>query len=125
MLQILLPSILHLIAYSGLISVVMTFLVLFHKPCSGWGYCDILSYCYIRHLSYCFCIAVNRICEAISRVDEDLKPRSEIHLGVGDSTKTCISGFACSSYVKSALAAGAEEIITMIQQPKWRCSNML
>ena len=34
-------------------------------------------------------------------------------------TKTCISGFACSSYVKSASAAGAEEIITMIQRPKW------
>ena len=32
-------------------------------------------------------------------------------------TKTCISRFACSSYVKSASAAGAEEIITVIQQP--------
>ena len=30
-----------------------------------------------------------------------------------------------SSYVKSALAAGAKEIITMIQRPKRRCSSML
>ena len=29
---------------------------------------------YIRHLSYCFYIAVNRICVAISRVDGALKP---------------------------------------------------
>ena len=36
-----------------------------------------------------------------------------------------ISGFACSSYIKSALVAGAEEIIFLIQQPKWRCSSML
>ena len=35
-------------------------------------------------------------------------------------TKTCISGFACSSDVKSASAAGAEEIIT-----KGQCSSML
>ena len=34
-------------------------------------------------------------------------------------------GFACSSYVKSALAAGAEEIIPMILRPKWRCKSML
>ena len=40
-------------------------------------------------------------------------------------TKTCISGLACSSYVKSASAAGAEEIITMIQRPKQRCSSIL
>ena len=40
-------------------------------------------------------------------------------------TKTCIPGFACSSYVKSASAAGAEEIITVIQRPKWQCSSML
>ena len=40
-------------------------------------------------------------------------------------TKTCISGFACSSYVKSASAAGAEEIITILQRPKRRCSSML
>ena len=32
---------------------------------------------------------------------------------------------ACSSYVKSASAAGAEEIITMIQRPKRRRSSML
>ena len=40
---------------------------------------------YIRHLSYCFCIVVNRICVAISRVDGALKPWSAIHLGVGNS----------------------------------------
>ena len=40
-------------------------------------------------------------------------------------TKTCISGFACSSYVKSGLEAGAEEAITVIQRPKRRCSSML
>ena len=40
-------------------------------------------------------------------------------------TKTCISGYARSSYVKSASAAGAEEIIIMIQRPKRRCSSML
>ena len=81
---------------------------------------------YIRHLSYCFYIAVNRICIAISRVDGALKPWSAIHLGVGNlQTKPCIPGFACSSYVKSASAARAEEIIIMIQRPKWRCSNML
>ena len=40
---------------------------------------------YIRHLSYCFYIAVNRICVAISRVDGALKPWSAIHLGVGNS----------------------------------------
>ena len=32
---------------------------------------------------------------------------------------------ALSCYVKSASAAGAEETITMIQWPKWRCSSML
>ena len=40
---------------------------------------------YIRHLSYCFYIVVNRICVAISRVDGALKPWSAIHLGVGNS----------------------------------------
>ena len=30
---------------------------------------------------------------------------------------TCISGLACSSYVKSALAVGAEEILTMTTSP--------
>ena len=40
-------------------------------------------------------------------------------------TKACIPGFACSAYVKSASAARAEEIITMMQLPKWRCSSML
>ena len=35
------------------------------------------------------------------------------------------SGYACSSYVKSVSAAGAEEIITMVQRLKRRCSNML
>ena len=42
---------------------------------------------YIRHLSYCFCIVVNRICVAISRVDGALKPWSAIHLGVGNKQK--------------------------------------
>ena len=83
-----------------------------------------IALCYIRHLSYCFYIAVNRICVATSRVDGALKPWSAIHLGVG-KTKTCIPGFACSIYVKSASAAGAEEIITLIHRPKWRCSSML
>ena len=41
--------------------------------------------CYIRHLTYCFYIAVNRICVAISRVDGALKPWSAIHLEVGNS----------------------------------------
>ena len=36
---------------------------------------------YIRHLSYCFCIVVNCICVAISRVHGALKAWSEIHLG--------------------------------------------
>ena len=40
---------------------------------------------YIRHLSYCFYIAVNRICIAISRGDGALKPWSAVHLGVGNS----------------------------------------
>ena len=40
---------------------------------------------YIRHLSYCFYIAVNRICVAISRVDGALNPLSAIHLGDGNS----------------------------------------
>ena len=40
---------------------------------------------YIRHLSYCFYIAVNRICVAIFRVDGALKPWSAIHLGAGNS----------------------------------------
>ena len=78
--------------------------------------------CYIRHLSYCFYIAVNRICVAISRVDGALKLWSS---SWQLQTKTCIPGFACSSYVKSASAAWAEEIITMIQRPKWRCSSLL
>ena len=77
----------------------------------------------IRHLSYCFYIAVTRICVIISRVDGALKPWSAIHLGVGNSKQK--PGFACSSYVKSASADGAEEIIPMIQRPKWRCSSML
>ena len=82
----------------------------------------ILKSC-IRHLSYCFFIAVTRICVVISRVDGALKPWSAIYLGVGNSKQK--PGFACSSYVKSASAGGAEEIITMIQRPKWRCSSML
>ena len=40
---------------------------------------------YIRRSSYCFYIAVNRICVAISRVDGVLQPWSAIHLGVGNS----------------------------------------
>ena len=40
---------------------------------------------YIRHLSYCFYIAVNRISVAIYRIDGALKPWSAIHLGVGNS----------------------------------------
>ena len=35
--------------------------------------------------SYCFCIAVNRICVAISRADGALEPWSAIHLGEGNS----------------------------------------
>ena len=47
-------------------------------PCySSWSTC---SNSYIRHLSYCFYIAVNRICAAISRVDGALKPWSAIHI---------------------------------------------
>ena len=85
-----------------------------------------IGLCYIRHLSYGFYITVDRIYVAISRVDGALKPWSAIHLGVGNSKqKTCISGFAFSRYVKSASAAGAKGIITMIQRPKWRCSSML
>ena len=38
-----------------------------------------------RHLSYCFYIAVDQICVAISRVDGALKPWLAIHLGVGNS----------------------------------------
>ena len=73
-----------------------------------------------KHLSYCFCIAVNWICVAIPRVDGALKPWSAVHPGVSNY----ISGFACSSYV-NALAAGAEEITSLIQWPKLQCSNML
>ena len=40
-------------------------------------------------------------------------------------TKSCTYGFACSSYVKFVSAAGAAEIITMIQRPKRRCSSIL
>ena len=40
---------------------------------------------YIRDFSYCFYIAANRICVAISRVDGALKPWSAIHLRVGNS----------------------------------------
>ena len=40
---------------------------------------------YIRHLSYCFCIAIKWICVAISRVDGALKPWSAFHLGAGNS----------------------------------------
>ena len=43
------------------------------------------EYAYIIHLSYCFYIAVNRICVAISKVGGALKPWSAIHLGVGNS----------------------------------------
>ena len=57
----------------------------------------VLSVCYIRHLSYCFYITVNRICVAMSRVDGAFKPWSAIHLGVGNSKQK--PGFACSSYV--------------------------
>ena len=39
----------------------------------------------MRHLNYCFYIAVNRIGVAISRVDGALKPWSAIHLGIGIS----------------------------------------
>ena len=39
-----------------------------------------VNFGYIRHLSYCFYIAVNRICVAICRVDGALKPWSAIHL---------------------------------------------
>ena len=88
--------------------------------------CYSYMWCYhVRHLSYCFYKAVNGICVEIFRADGALKPWSAIHLGGQFQTKTCISGFACSSYVKSASAAGAEEIITMIQRPKRRCSSML
>ena len=45
----------------------------------------IIFLCYIRHLSYCFCIPVNQICVAISRADGALKPWSAIHLGEGNS----------------------------------------
>ena len=44
---------------------------------------------------------------------------------IGRGIKTCLSGYAYSSYVKSASAAGAEEIITMMQRLKRRCSSML
>ena len=36
-----------------------------------------------------------------------------------------MSGFTCSSSVKSVPAAGAEEIISLMQRPKRRCSSML
>ena len=36
---------------------------------------------YTRHLSYCFRVAVNRICVVVSRADGALKPWSAIHLG--------------------------------------------
>ena len=63
---------------------------------TGWEFIQMTGYMlflllnpdyisYIRHLSYCFYIAVNRICVAISRVDGALKPWSAIHLGVGNS----------------------------------------
>ena len=89
--------------------------------------CNIRHLSYIRQLSYCFYIAVTRICVAISRVDGALKPWSAIHLGVGNSKQkpAYLDVPGCSSYVKSASAVGAEEIITMIQRPKWRCSSML
>ena len=75
--------------------------------------------CYIIHLNNGFYIAVYRICVAISRVDGALKPWSAIHLGVGNSKqKPAYLDLCCSSYVKSASAAGAEEIISMIQRPK-------
>ena len=63
---------------------------------------------YIRHLSYCFYIAVNRICVAISRVDGALKPWSAIHLGVGNSKHKPAYLDLPVRYVKSASAAGAE-----------------
>ena len=44
-----------------------------------------LLWCYIRQSSYCFYIAVNRICVTISRVDGALKPWSAIYLRVGNS----------------------------------------
>ena len=51
-------------------------------------YANLLSSAsYIRHLSYCFYIDVNRICVAISRVDGALKPWSAIHLGVASPNK--------------------------------------
>ena len=80
----------------------------------------------IRHSSYCFCIAVNRICVAISRADGS----PQVLVGNPSrrrqiQTKTYIPGFAYSSYVKSASVAGADEITSLIQRPKWRCSNML
>ena len=82
-----------------------------------------VSSVYIRHLSYCFCIAVN-----CSNIQGRLSPQAL----VGNpsrrrqlQTNTYISGFAGSSYVKSASVAGAEEIMSPIQWPKWQCSSML
>ena len=90
------------------------------------GHCDICNMLYVRHLSYCFCIVIIWIRVAISRVDGALKPWSAFHLGVGNSIhKPAYLNLDCSSYVKSASAAGAEEIITMIQRPKRQCSSML
>ena len=96
----------------------------------GWhltvpSLCISMKTCYIRHLSYCFYIAVNRTCVAISRVDGTQALVGNPSRSWQLQTKACIPEFACSSYVKSASAAGAEEIITMIQRPKWRCSSML
>ena len=44
-----------------------------------------LSHAYIRHMSYCFCKAVDQICVAISRAEGAQKPWSAIHLGDGNS----------------------------------------
>ena len=55
------------------------------KGCSRDAFIESVIISYYRHLSYCFYIALNRICVAISRVEGTLKPWSAIHLGVGNS----------------------------------------
>ena len=57
--------------------------------------------------------------------ETDKSKQEQIEQTYKTKTKTYISGFACSSYVKSASVAGAEEIISLIQRSEWRCSSML
>ena len=61
------------------------FMLLYFPRVCVHTYLVLCYICYIRHLSYCFYIAVNRICIAISRIDGAFKTWSAIHLGVGNS----------------------------------------